>query len=512
MKYARLLSALLLAAAFLAPAAHAQYTPVNCAPATPCNSSTGPANTGTGDPAWKSFGKVNANFALIPTQLFSGTALPIANGGTGATTLAAATIPLFSGAITAGHCVEWLSSTVIEDAGAACGSGGGGTFNSITTGTNTATLTMGTGGTLTFSGTGIVNADQINGAIVPASAAILASNSSSQATALTLGGSLAIISGVLQTSQAINAQTGTSYGIATTDAGKLVTFSNAAATAVTLSQATTAGYTAGFSFDVQNLAAGVVTITPATSTINGAATLTLAQNTGCTVTSDGTNYQVSACTALGGGNVFTSGITLSSAANAYTQTSTGLSITSGTTGFGRTITGTVNDASAVDGIIDSATITCTLCTATSYLVDWHVGGTSVFSVTTNGALNTNGGVTTTGSISATINLQGGNVLPQKAVIFQGTTFTVVGTGACATIGVRAGGTNAGSFACTGTTGASTATITPGNAVTTAYMCYGRDVTTPTTVTQTGAQSTTAATLTLTSVTANDVISFACLAY
>lgn len=395
-----------------------------------------------------------------------------------------------------------------------CGSGGGGgAFNLITNGTNTQALTMGSGGALNFSGTGIVNANYLNGLAIPASAAVLASNSSSQATALTLGGNLAIASGVLEASQAINAQTGTSYGIATTDAGKLITFSNASAIAVTLSQATTTGYTAGFSFDVQNLGAGLVTITPATSTINGAATLTVAQNTGCTITSDGANYQVSACTAAsGGGNVFTSGITLTNAANAYTQTSTGLSITSGTTGFGRDIVGTVNDASAVNGIIDYASITCTLCTATSYLASWNVGGTQVFSVTTNGALNTNGGVTTTGSISATINLQGGNVLPQKAVIFQGTTFAVTGTGACASIGTRAGGTNAGSFVCTGTTGASTATITPGNAVTTAYMCYGRDVTTPTVVTQTGAQSTTTATLNMTSVTANDVISFACLAY
>ncbi len=89
------------------------------------------------------------------------------------------------------------------------------------------------------------------------------------------------------------------------------------------------------------------------------------------------------------------GLTLTNAANAYAQTSTGLSITSGTTGFGRDITGTVNDSSAVDGIIDFANITCTLCTGTSYLVDWQVGGTSEFKVTTGG------GVTAGGIISGT---------------------------------------------------------------------------------------------------------------
>jgi hypothetical protein len=84
--------------------------------------------------------------------------------------------------------------------------------------------------------------------------------------------------------------------------------------------------------------------------------------------------------------VFSAGETLTNAANSYTQTSTGLSLTSGTTGFGRNITGTVADASAVDGIIDFANITCTTCTATSYLVDWQVGGSSKFKVDTAGNL------------------------------------------------------------------------------------------------------------------------------
>ncbi len=122
-------------------------------------------------------------------------------------------------------------------------------------------------------------------------------------TACTLAGNLAMASGMLETSQPINAQTGTTYAMQTSDAGKLLTFSNASSVAVSLSVATTTGFTSGYSFDVQNLGAGTVTITPTTSTINGVASLSLAQNQGCTITSDGTNYQVSACTALisGGG-------------------------------------------------------------------------------------------------------------------------------------------------------------------------------------------------------------------
>jgi hypothetical protein len=60
--------------------------------------------------------------------------LTIANGGTGATTLAGANIPIQSGAITTNDCVKWASATSITDAGAGCG-GGSGTVTSITAGT-----------------------------------------------------------------------------------------------------------------------------------------------------------------------------------------------------------------------------------------------------------------------------------------------------------------------------------------------------------------------------------------
>ena len=96
-----------------------------------------------------------------------------------------------------------------------------------------------------------------------------------------------------------------------------------------------------------------------------------------------------------------------------------------------------------------------------------------------------------------------------AVVSQGTTFAFAsGTGACATTSTLVGGAVAGSLVCTGSTGASTITLTLA-AVPHAYTCQGRDVTTPTTVTQTGAVSTTSVTLTLTSVTTSDVVQFSC---
>jgi hypothetical protein len=50
----------------------------------------------------------------------SGT-LSTGGGGTGAASLAAANIPVQTGAITTGHCVSWASGTSIQDSGATCG-------------------------------------------------------------------------------------------------------------------------------------------------------------------------------------------------------------------------------------------------------------------------------------------------------------------------------------------------------------------------------------------------------
>lgn len=106
----------------------------------------------------------------------------------------------------------------------------------------------------------------------------------------------------------------------------------------------------------------------------------------------------------------------------------------------------------------------------------------------------------------------GGILDGGPLVSGGTVFNIAsGTGACATSGSKNGGVQSGDFQCTGTTGASTITLTLAATIK-AYSCWGRDITTPTTVTQTGAKSTTSVTLTLTSVAANDVIQFGCLGY
>jgi hypothetical protein len=89
----------------------------------------------------------------------------------------------------------------------------------------------------------------------------------------------------------VNAQTGTTYALTTNDYGKLVTFTNAAPVAVTLSSPATAGFTPWNAY-LANLGVGAVTITPSGATINGAASYTVADGNSVWIVSDGTNYQI----------------------------------------------------------------------------------------------------------------------------------------------------------------------------------------------------------------------------
>ena len=86
-----------------------------------------------------------------------------------------------------------------------------------------------------------------------------------------------------------NAQAGAGYTVAASDWGKLLTISNASAQVLTLPQAGSS-FPNGWYVDVENTGAGAWTITPTTSTIDGAATLVLATNQGVRVFSNGTNY------------------------------------------------------------------------------------------------------------------------------------------------------------------------------------------------------------------------------
>lgn len=151
-----------------------------------------------------------------------------------------------------------------------------------------------------------------------------------------------------------NAQTGTTYTVLSGDSGKLVTFSNASSVAVTLPQAT-GSFTTGWYFQVENLGAGTVTITPTTSTIDGAATLVLQTNQGALIVSDGTNYS----TQRGGaGTQLISSMTDTWTNSGVTYTAVKMNVT--------------NSASA----------------SASKLMDLQIGGTTIFAVNKSGAFQT----------------------------------------------------------------------------------------------------------------------------
>ena len=112
----------------------------------------------------------------------------------------------------------------------------------------------------------------------------------------------------------INAQTGTTYTVLSSDNGKLVTLANSSGVAVTLPQAT-GSFTTGFWWCPQNAGTGSVVITPTTSTINGASTLTLASQQGVCAVSDGTNWQVNGTFAAGSSGLTVGSTTIASGTN-----------------------------------------------------------------------------------------------------------------------------------------------------------------------------------------------------
>lgn len=122
------------------------------------------------------------------------------------------------------------------------------------------------------------------------------------ALAVLLLGAVHSVPASAQMAQNINAQTGTTYAFLNTDCSKLVTFNNASAIAATLPQASNpagGGSASGLFMppcliSASNLGAGVLTITPTTSTIGGAATITLNAGQSVDIISDGVNYQVKA--------------------------------------------------------------------------------------------------------------------------------------------------------------------------------------------------------------------------
>ncbi len=154
---------------------------------------------------------------------------------------------------------------------------------------------------------------------------------------------------------AVNAQTGTTYTYVAGDIGKLVTHSNASPIAAALPQAT-GSFGSGWFALVQNRGSGTLTLTPATSTIDGAASLALTTGQGITVVSDGTNYYtLRGVGGVGGGTVTVAqggtGLTTLTANNVIlgNGTSTPSFVAPGTSGYVLTSNGTTWTSAAAAG-------------------------------------------------------------------------------------------------------------------------------------------------------------------
>jgi hypothetical protein len=164
-------------------------------------------------------------------------------------------------------------------------------------------------------------------------------------------------------------------------------------------------------------------------------------------------------------------------------------------------------------------------------VDFHLnGGTSIFLVNTSGTVTTTGTINlgassglvftgrselvsgANGTLTAHNNTGGGNMLQSDGFQSIGTKFTASG---CSN-GTTLGGATVGSFL-TGVSAGCSVTITMGDTMTatTGWSCWATDGTTATgnPISQTGAASTTTATLTLPAGNVSgDLIRFGCLAY
>lgn len=166
----------------------------------------------------------------------------------------------------------------------------------------------------------------------------------------------------------------TGYTMASTDEAKLTACTGAGAVAISLPAASSGGFTNGAWFDLTNNATGNCTITPTTSTINGASTLVLPPGAGARLFSDSSNYTAQNWVNTTAGTVTTSG---SPASGNLTKFSGSTAITNGDLTGDVTTSGTLATTIAASAVTNSkiANATIDLTTKVTGILPAANGGT-----------------------------------------------------------------------------------------------------------------------------------------
>lgn len=166
--------------------------------------------------------------------------------------------------------------------------------------------------------------------------------------------------GTLTSNSNPTVQSGANYPFVTGDCGSIVYLSNGSNQIPTIPQAGSAGFAAGWYVEACNIGAGSQTITPATSTIGGAATFVLppgsaAQPRCVGINSDGTNYKLDL---LGAGPILVASGTAAMGTSAIGSAACATAVTVAGTGILTTdvITASFNgDPTAVTGYVPLTT-------------------------------------------------------------------------------------------------------------------------------------------------------------
>lgn len=259
----------------------------------------------------------------------------------------------------------------------------------------------------------------------------------SVATGCGISGGTITTTGTIKRSEAVNAQTGTTYTILDGDCGKLISGGNASSQAYTLPQANGSTFISGWLVDIENTGAGTLTITPTTSTIDGAASLALTTNQGVRIVSDGTNYFTQR--GVGGGGSGVAPYVVPSI------TASPMSISAATHGQGAYAFGNCYDAGYVEMVCGwtsdasgNLTLTYTIAPAHVYIFG-SIGSTTIANTTNLISGNGSGSGVDSGIAAANVVTAASTLTNDQLLFGAGTKASAVGdlTGDITTSGSKA---------------------------------------------------------------------------